>query len=88
METTKFISKEMATMAAQAAFFYLFLNHKHVTVSASDVSHLIEVTVYPEDEEEVKLPEGYKTSGEREEWIPTRYQDEPPFKVKRFFFYF
>lgn len=88
METAKFISKEMATMSAQAAFFYLFLNHKHVTVSASDGCHIIEVTVFHDDEEEVKLPEGYKTSEEREEWIPSPYQGEPPFKVKRFFYYF
>lgn len=88
MERKKFLSKETATMAAQAAFFHLFLNNRHVSVSASEQTGTIEIVVYLEDEEEVTLPDGYVISYERTQWITSCNPDEPAFKIKRFIFHF
>lgn len=88
METTKFINKEMACMAATAAFMAASHTGHFANLSGSEETRQFILDVHLELDELFTLPFGYVYSGAEEKRFTSPLMDCPPFKTKRYYFIF
>lgn len=88
METTKFINKEMALMAATTAFMAAVRTGHYANLSGSEEEGEFTINVYLEPEELFTLPNGYVYSGVEERKYTSPTMLCPPFKNKKYYFTF
>lgn len=88
METTKFINKEMALMAATSTYMAAIRTGHFASLSGSNESGEFTINVHLEPEELFTLPSGYVYSGEEERKYSNPLQECPPFKIKKYYFTF
>lgn len=88
METTKFINKEMALMAATMTFRAVVMMGKYCNLSGGYEVGQFTIDVHLDPDELFTLPTGYLYSGVKEMTYPNPMTGCPPFKNKRYYFYF
>lgn len=88
METTKFINKEMALMAATTTFMAVVKTGHYANLSGSTAVSQFTIDVHLEIDELFTLPSGYVYSGVEENKYTSPMMDCPPFKNKRYYFTF
>lgn len=88
METTKFINKEMALMAATSAFMAAVRTGHYANLSGGEEIGQFTVDVHLEPEELFTLPSGYVYSGVEEKTYTSPMMDCPPFKNKKYYYTF
>lgn len=88
MDTTKFINKEMALMAATTAFIAAVKTGKYCNLSGGAEVGQFTIDVHLEMDELFTLPSGYVYSGIEEKTYESPITNCPPFKNKRYYFYF
>ena len=88
METTKFINKDMALMAATTAFMAAVKMGKYCNLSGGYEVGQFTIDVHLETDELFTLPSGYVYSEVEEKTYSSPMMDIPPFKVKKYYFYF
>lgn len=88
MKTSKFFNNDMALMAASAAFVAAAHSGHYVVLSGGQEVGQYSIDVHLETEEQFTLPSGYVYSGVEEKIYKSPMMDYPPFKNKRYYFYF
>lgn len=88
METTKFINKEMALMAATTAFMAAAHTGHYVNLSGGNEVGQFTLDVHLELDELFTLPNGYVYSGVKEDKYTSPMMGCPPFKNKKYYFTF
>lgn len=88
METTKFINKEMALMAATMTFKAVAMMGKYSNISGGYEVGQFTIDVHLEPDELFTLPTGYEYSEVEEKTYSSPMMNCPPFKVKKYYFYF
>lgn len=88
MKTSKFINKEMALMAATTAFMAAVKMGKYCNLSGGYEVGQFSIDVHLEPDELFTLPTGYVYSGVEENTYANPITNCPPFKNKRYYFYF
>lgn len=88
METTTFINKEMALMAATTAFWAAVRSGHYANLSGGEEIREFTVDVHLEPEELFTLPSGYVYSGVEEKAYTSPMMDCPPFKNKKYYYTF
>lgn len=88
METTKFVNKEMALMAATTAFMAVVKTGHYANLSGSDDIGQFTIDVHLEPEELFTLPSGYVYSGVEEKTFTSPMMNCPPFKNKKYYYTF
>lgn len=88
METTKFINKEMALMAATTAFMAVVKTGHFANLSGAEEIGQYTIDVHLEIDELFALPTGYVYSGVEEKKYSSPLTDCPPFKNKKYYFTF
>lgn len=88
MEKSKFINNDMALMAASAAFVAAAHTGHYVVLSGGQDVGQYSLDVHLETDELFTLPTGYVYSGVVEKTYSSPMMNCPPFKNKRYYFYF
>ena len=88
MKSSKFISKEMALMAATTTFMAAIRLGHYANLSGGEEVKQFTIDVHLETDEQFTLPSGYVYSGVEEKIYKSPMMDCPPFKNKRYYFYF
>lgn len=88
METSKFFNNDMACMAATAAFMAAAHTGHYAVLSGGTEVRQFTIDVHLEIDELFTLPIGYAYSGVEEKTYSSPMMDCPPFKNKRYYFYF
>lgn len=88
METSKFFNNDMALMAASAAFVAAAHSGHYVVLSGGQEVGQYSIDVHLETDEQFTLPTSYVYSGVEEKIYKSPMMDCPPFKNKRYYFYF
>ena len=88
METTKFINKEMALMAATTAFIAAVHSGHYANLSGGQEVGQFTLDVHLEPGELFTLPSGYVFSGVSSKLYSSPLMDCPPFKNKKYYFTF
>lgn len=86
LSVKKFINKEVATCAAQAAFFAAFKKNRHVTVTAVECVQKIELSIFLNIGEHYELPEDYPVSRTEEREYVLADEPEERYKVVSYYF--
>lgn len=88
MDTTKFINKDMALMAATTAYIAAVHTGHYAQLSGATSSDDFTLDVYLEKDELFTLPSGYVYSEVGEKTYYPEPQGCPPFKIKMYTFDF
>lgn len=88
MDTTKFINMEMALMAATTAFMAAVKMGKYCNLSGGVEVSQFTIDVHLETDELFTLPSGYVYSGVEEKTYESPMMNCPPFKNKKYYYYF
>lgn len=88
MDTTKFINKEMALMAATTAYIAAVNTGHFAQLNGPNACDDFTLDVYLEPEELFTLPSGYVYSGIEEQKCEPEPKEYPPFKIKMYIFKF
>ena len=88
METTKFINKEMALMAATTTFMAAVRSGHYANLSGAEEVGQFTIDVFLEMDELFTLPSGYVYSGVEEKKYSSPMMNCPPFKNKKYYFKF
>lgn len=88
MDTTKFINKEMALMAATTAYIAAVKTGKYCNLSGGNEVGQFTIDVHLELDELFTLPNGYVYSGVEEKTYESPMMNCPPFKNKKYYFTF
>lgn len=88
METTKFINKEMALMAATTAYVAAAQSGHYSVLSGCEAVGQYTIDVHLEKDEQFTLPTGYVYSGVKERTYESPMMGMPPFKNKTYYFTF
>ena len=88
METTKFINKDMAIIAATTAYIAAVHTGHYAQLSGPTGSDDFTLDVYLKKDELFTLPSGYLYSGVEEETVEPEPKEYPPFKMKTYTFDF
>lgn len=88
METTKFINKEMALMAATTAYIAAVRTGHYADLHGGEQVGMFTIYVHLELDELFTLPSGYEYSGVEERKETSPLLKCPPFKYKKYYFEF
>lgn len=88
METTKFINKEMALMAATTAFMAVIRTGHNADLQGGKQVGMFIIYVSLKIDELFTLPSGYVYSGVEEKIYKSPMMKCPPFKYKKYYFTF
>lgn len=88
METTKFINKDMALIAATTAYIAAVRTGHYADLQGGEEVGMFTIYVHLETDELFTLPNGYVYSGVEEKTFSSTTRDCPPFKYKKYYFEF
>lgn len=86
METTKFINKDWALLAATTTFMAVVKTGHYANLSGSEDTGQFILDVHLEIDELFTLPFGYVYSGVKEDKYQNPMTGCPPFKNKKYYF--